>query len=223
MLLSRNRAFERVPSRVGQAKSFYIFCEGVKREKQYFHYFREIDSRVNVEVYPLTAEEDNSPKGLLEIAQNCMLGTAPKYEYQKGDEVWLIFDTDPDKMDSRQPQIRAIREFCQQQTTQQWFAAESNPCFEVWLYYHKEAELLDFDNPHQCKAWKAQLAALMGGFDSKKHPIYIDTATQNAKSNFQKEGNQPLIGSTEVYLLATHLLLILRAKIDLALKNMKLK
>ncbi|MFK7799704.1 MAG: RloB family protein [Aureispira sp.] len=166
MLLSRNRAFTREPSRAGQAKSFYIFCEGVKRERQYFQYFREMDSRVNVEIYPLTAEEDNSPSGLLQIAKSCMLGAenqAPKYEYQKNDEIWLVFDTDPDKLDSRQPQIAAIQEFCKQVGEQQWFAAESNPCFEVWLYYHKQAQLIDFKNQDQCKAWKAQLSQLMGG------------------------------------------------------------
>lgn len=225
MLLSRNRAFTREPSRVGQAKSFYIFCEGVKREKQYFQYFREMDSRVNVEVYPLTAEEDNSPKGLLEIAKVCMLGTAetsPKYDYQKGDEVWLIFDTDPDKLATRQPQINAIRDFCRQQTTQTWLAAESNPCFEVWLYYHKQTKLINFDHQDLCKAWKAQLTALMGGFNSQKHPIYIIEAAQNAAKNFTKQNAQPNVGSTEVYLLANKLLLILKAKIELARKNMNL-
>ncbi len=189
MLLSRNRAFTREPSRIGQAKSFYIFCEGVKRER------------------------------------HCMLGTkkeAPKYEYQKNDEVWLIFDTDPDKLDSREPQIAAIREFCKKVKGQQWFAAESNPCFEVWLYYHKQAQLIDFENQDQCKAWKAQLAQLMGGFDSKKHPIFIKTAAQNAAANFQKKENQITIGSTEVYELANRLLFILKSKIDLALKNMNL-
>jgi len=225
MLLSRNRAFTREPSRAGQAKSFYIFCEGVKRERQYFQYFREMDSRVNVEIYPLTAEEDNSPSGLLQIAKSCMLGAenqAPKYEYQKNDEIWLVFDTDPDKLDSRQPQIAAIQEFCKQVGEQQWFAAESNPCFEVWLYYHKQAQLIDFKNQDQCKAWKAQLSQLMGGFDSKKHPIFIETAAQNAIANFQKNGDQITIGSTEVYELANRLLFILKSKIALALKNMNL-
>ena len=154
-----------------------------------------------------------------------MLGTnkqAPKYEYQQEDEVWLVFDTDPDKLDSRQPQIAAIREYCKNMKKQKWFAAESNPCFEVWLYYHKQAQLIDFENQAQCKAWKAQLAALMGGFDSKKHPIFIETATQNAAANFQKKEEQIAIGSTEVYKLATNLLFILKSKIDLALKNMNL-
>lgn len=226
MLLSKSRAFTRIPSRIGQAKSFYIFCEGVKREAQYFQYFREIDSRVNVEVYPLKAEEDNSPNGLLEIAKFCMFGTAtesPKYNYQKGDEVWLVFDTDPDKYDSRAPQIANIREFCTDNTVQKWFTAESNPCFEVWLYYHKETKLVEFDEQDQCKAWKAQLTLLMGGFNARKHPIYIETAAQNAAANFNKKEYSISIGSTEVYQLARSLLFILKPKLDLAIKTMNLK
>ena len=49
-MLLTNRLFERqAPSRT--AKSIYIFCEGAKREYQYFKYFKEMDSRINVEVY----------------------------------------------------------------------------------------------------------------------------------------------------------------------------
>jgi hypothetical protein len=223
MLVARNRAFTKEPSRVGQAKSFYIFCEGVKRERQYFRYFKELDSRVNVEVYPLNSKEDNSPSGLLEIAYRCMFGTetdAPKYEYLEGDEVWLVFDTDPDKFNSRKPQVVAIRNFCKLVAKQRWFAAESNPCFEAWLYFHKEAQLIDFENQEQCSSWKMQLAQRMGGFNSQKHPIFIQTALINAKSNFNKKSNTPTTGSTEVYQLAEHLLFILRKKIALALKRM---
>ncbi len=68
-----NRPFERVaPSR--EARSIYIFCEGVRREFDYFNYFVELDSRINVEVYKLHPHDDNSPLGLLRIAEKCILG-----------------------------------------------------------------------------------------------------------------------------------------------------
>ena len=66
-----NRLFERQPpSR--EAKSIYIFCEGVKREYQYFKYFVEMDSRINIEPYRLHPHEDNSPLGLLNIGKSCI-------------------------------------------------------------------------------------------------------------------------------------------------------
>lgn len=59
-MILTNRLFERqAPSR--EAKSLYIFCEGEKREYQYFEYFREIDSRIKVEVNKLGTGDNNSP------------------------------------------------------------------------------------------------------------------------------------------------------------------
>lgn len=52
MLLSRDRLFERkAPTR--EAKIIYIFCEGANRELRYFQYFREMDSRIHLEIYEL--------------------------------------------------------------------------------------------------------------------------------------------------------------------------
>jgi len=73
-MIPTNRLFSRrEPTR--DAKSLYIFCEGKKREYQYFNYFKGIDSRINIEVYPLKGNEDNSPTGLLQLAYNCFNGT----------------------------------------------------------------------------------------------------------------------------------------------------
>ena len=48
-MILKSRIYQREePSR--DARSIFIFCEGAKREKQYFEHFREIDSRINIEV-----------------------------------------------------------------------------------------------------------------------------------------------------------------------------
>lgn len=62
-MIVTNRLFTRRPAS-REAKSIFIFCEGVKREVQYFEYFKEMDSRINIEVYPLSPHEDNSPRFL---------------------------------------------------------------------------------------------------------------------------------------------------------------
>ena len=57
-MILTNRLFERkAPSR--NAKSIYIFCEGLRREYDYFKYNKEKDSRINIEVHKLSPNDDN--------------------------------------------------------------------------------------------------------------------------------------------------------------------
>jgi len=110
-----NRPYKReAPSK--DAKSVFIFCEGKRREYQYFRYFRELDTRINIEVYELHEHEDNSPLGLFNIAKESIIKSDdnpdPKYNFIEGDEVWIVFDRDLDKLDSRAPQIAAVKESC---------------------------------------------------------------------------------------------------------------
>ena len=200
MILTNRLFIREAPSR--DAKSIYIFCEGVRREYQYFMYFKEIDSRINVEIYELHPHEDNSPSGLLNIAKKCIVpgedNPKPKYSFLENDEVWIVLDTDRDKIDSRKPQIKKVKEFCKQKGD--WFVAQSNPCFEVWLYYHLSSEKPDFKNNEDCNSWKRLVNdSIDGGFDSRKHPLYIETATLNAENNFSIVNEIPTIGSTEVF------------------------
>ncbi len=220
-MLLKNRLFERqAPSK--KAKSIYIFCEGKKREYQYFSYFRELDSRVNVEPYKLNASENNSPKGLLEIAKVYIFATednpAPKYNFQQNDEVWIVVDVDKDKHESRKPQVAEIKEFCK--NNQSWFIVQSNPCFEVWLFYHFFQTPQNFVNDDVCSGWKTYLNELQpGGFDSRRHSLLIQNAVRNSKPNFNFDDKEPAKGKTEVYLLAESMLVFLRDKIQAALRK----
>ena len=190
-MIVTNRRFKREkPSR--DAKSLYIFCEGIRREYYYFNYFKEMDSRISVEVYELNPHENNSPSGLLNIAKKCIIKSKdnpePKYEFLKNtDEVWIVFDTDKDKNESRQPQICKVKAFCEQE--EGWFIAQSNPCFEVWLSYHLSSKEPILEDSEKCSDWKEVVDKLIpGGFDSRKHPLYIETAIQNAEKNFNECG-----------------------------------
>lgn len=216
-MILTNRLFERqAPSR--EAKSLYIFCEGAKREYQYFEYFREIDSRIKVEVNKLNPDENNSPKGLYDLAVSSFSGDKPKFTLQENDEVWIVIDTDPDKSNSREEQIRQIKEVCQSKDN--WFVVESNPCFEVWLYLNQNEKIEEFESDDICKSWKQKVnESYDGGFDSRRHPIFIEEAIQNAERNFDSDkSNRPLKGSTEVYLLAKSMFAVIKNKIR-AVKN----
>lgn len=215
-MILTNRLFVRKPP-AREARSIYIFCEGAKREYQYFQYFKEIDSRINVEIYKLHPHEDNSPLGLLQIAKQCIVkdedNPNPKYSFIENDEVWIILDTDKDKSNSRKPQILQIIEECEQVTS--WFLAQSNPCFEVWLYYHISTDKPIFEGDEICSNWKKLVNdSISGGFDSRRHQIYIENAIQNAERNFESNDKFPTVGSTEIYNLSRSIYRLLKDKID---------
>jgi len=137
----------------------------------------------------------------------------PKYAFQENDEVWIVLDTDKDKNDSRKTQIESIRNSITDK--KDWFIVESNPCFEVWLYYHFHKTPEQFDGIEKCKSWKSFVDnKIKGGFDPRKHPLFIKDATQNAEGNFQVDKyNKPIIGTTEVFKLSKSILIIVGNKI----------
>lgn len=212
MLINRNRPFERRPPSK-DAKIIYIFCEGAYRELRYFQYFQELDSRIHLEVYRLDPHEDNSPLGLLQIAEKALIASEenpnPKFTLQEGDEVWIVLDTDPDKLDTRKPQIEAVRATVAGREL--WNLVESNPCFEVWLYYHGKDEIYEFDGKESSGSWKTILNEVFkGGFDIRKHPIFIEDAKIRAEANFEiGEDGRPKVGSTEMHRLAESILNLL--------------
>lgn len=211
-MILTNRLFERqAPSR--EARSLYIFCEGAKREYQYFEYFREIDSRIKVEVNKLNPDENNSPKGLYALAENSFVGDKPKFTLQENDEVWIVLDTDLDKANSREEQLKQIKADCK--TKDKWFVVESNPCFEVWLFFHQNEKVEEFESDNICKSWKQKVnESYDGGFDSRRHPIFIEEAIKNTERNFKTDKNgKPLKGSSEVYLLAKSMFAVIKNKI----------
>ncbi len=216
-MILKNRSFEKEEP-TEEAKSIYIFCEGLKREYDYFKYFKEIDSRINIEIYKLKSDENNSPKGLFEIAKKCIIepkeNPNPKYSFQKNDEVWIVLDTDQDKLNSRKPQIDTIYNYCNE--NESWSIVQSNPCFEVWLFYHTKKEKPNFEGIEKCSNWKSFVnTCISGGFNPLKHPILIKNAIINSKNNFDKNENTPLVACTEVYLLGESMYSILKNKIEI--------
>lgn len=222
-MLLTNRLFERTPAS-REAKSIYIFCEGVKREYQYFEYFREMDSRINVEVHKLLSTDDNSPLGLLNEAIKCLIQSdsnpTPKYTFQPNDEVWLVFDFDPDQFDSRGNQINLIKDHCDKLTD--WYFSISNPCFEVWLYYHFNDSKPQANNLSACSGWKKLVnTSISGGFDSRKHPILIHKAIINSEKNFELNANTPAVCSTDLFHLGRKIYSLVNHKIEKILKSLE--
>ncbi len=196
MVIPDRRYERRQPSR--DAKKIFIVCEGKKRESQYFRYFQEMDSRIDLRIPEIRQDDDNSPRGLLKKA--CELKT------EDIDQVWIVFDRDPDLMDTRRPQIEEIRRVCSSRAS--WDAAVSNPCFEVWLFYHLFDHIPNTDRLEESETWRRELHEKEpGGFDSRRHPLLIENAIRNSVSLFRtNQQGEPDVGSTEVFKLAEQIL-----------------
>lgn len=208
MILKHRLYKKEEPSK--DAKLIVIYCEGKKREDQYFNYFSEISSRIKLEIEPPEEGDDNSPTGLYDKAVSHIVdageNSSLKYELLDSDEVWFVIDTD-----SWEDKIDELRANCR--SHHNWEVAQSNPCFEVWLYYHL-LPYEEFEGMEISKKWKAFLASkITGGFDSRKDPVYIKTAIINSKSQFSINKNVDKIGSTEVFKLAENMLPLIDDKI----------
>ena len=131
-----------------------------------------------------------------------------------------VVSLDEYKDKSRLPQIQNIQKKCN--NLKNWYLAQSNPCFEVWLYYHLHSKKPEFDNSEKCSGWKQMVNnSVKGGFDSRRHPIYIEDASINAEKSFVMSNKKPDIGSTNVYRLANTIIPLVKSKLKKVLKQIE--
>jgi hypothetical protein len=203
-MLITNRLFtKQEPTK--DAKLYIIYCEGKKREDHYFNYFSEISSKIRFEIVPPDHHGNNSPLGLYETANIDLNSENPKYELLENDEVWFVIDTD-----AWEETITQLREKCVEMN---WFVVQSNPCFEVWLYYHCHDKCPDV--PMTSKEWKNFVNEnIRGGFNSKKHPIKIQDAILNSEKNHTENDGEPIHGCTQVFRLAKSFYPLISTHID---------
>ncbi|WP_290794859.1 RloB family protein [Flavihumibacter sp. UBA7668] len=174
---------------------FIIICEGQNREPDYFNFFDGLSSRVKI--VPIRSGHGSSPSQLitkaLEVEKEFSLNPTE-------DKLWFVIDTDRWGL-----HLHTIRE--ETSRHQNWNIAQSNPCFEVWLYFHVLKFLPDAGDISSCGFWKPLLARIIdGGFNSDFHPIAIEFAIENARINYQSTGYFPNPGSSELWKLAEQLL-----------------
>ena len=146
--------------------------------------------------------------GLYKNACKCLIKSEenpnPVYDLNEDDEIWFIVDTD-----KWGGELATLREKTAEHNN--WFVGQSNPCFEVWLYYHFEKEK---PNSDICN-WKSFLNdKIKGGFNLKEHPKFIQDAIVNSELNFSLSSNQPDVLSTEVFLLGKKSLPLVESDID---------
>lgn len=213
--LTRNKTYERkAPTR--EAKKVYIFCEG-DREVSYFNYFTGISS--NIDIIPIGNQQGKSdPVKLKEQAGIFFQKISLSADYR--DEVWFVIDTD---RWNEKDKITQLKTFCAQNKTNNnsWEVTQSNPSFEVWLYYHFIDEKPNEEDVKACTTFKAFLNdKVKGGFDARKAPIHIKTAIENSLKHYDKDDKgQPILYTTEVHNLANSIYPFLKDTISEIVKN----
>ena len=200
--LVRSRRYERQEP-LRDSRKIYIYCEGNKREFDYFRFFCGLSSNVNIIPIP-SKDGKTDPEKLMEAAQEefgINSDVSPKFtlDVSQQDNVWFVIDTD-----SWGSKITDLRNFCKSQNAgldnEAWYVSQSNPSFEIWLYYHKFSEKPvknDVDKYSSIKEFVE--AQIPGGFDSRKHPAMIEAAIQNAKATYEEENQVLKLYSTEVF------------------------
>ena len=223
--LTRSKVYEKVEPKK-DAKKIYIFCEDEETEIRYFKYFQGFSS--NIDIIPIpNINGQSDPIKLKENAEFLFFGnnlTLAKFklssEYK--DEVWFAIDTDRWNEGNK---ILELREYCASKNTNlnPWTVVQSNPCFELWFYYHVYDIKPNANEVANSKGFKNFVnTKIKGGFDSRKMPIELETAIQNSIKNFEVEQNQPKLYSTEAHLLGTKILPFVKTQLD-KLKKMMLK
>jgi len=223
MITRRKDYSKQLPSK--DAKKMYLFCEGKGTEPDYFAFFKGLSS--NLEIITLPPENGTDPLKLMELAKCKLLKEDSRYmmDYLAKDSVWFVIDTDTWE---REGKIKLLRDFClsannvfperwtEVKPYSAWNVVQSNPCFEIWLYYHfyKEAPAPNMIDAHP--SFKSFVSsAISGGFNFQTDPVKVETAVDNAKTNFKcdRDGT-PQYLSTEVFGLAEEIIPFVRQHLE---------
>jgi hypothetical protein len=96
---------------------------------------------------------------------------------------------------------------------------QSNPCFELWQYYHFYNEKPKLENTSKYTTFKEFVNyQIIGGFDNRSMPIELKTAIENSLDNFEIENEQPKLYSTEVHILGKVIYSFVKNQLDKAMQ-----
>jgi hypothetical protein len=202
--MRKKRGYNRdVPSElVRDYKLFAIACEGGKREPQYFNVFKYLSPRLAVDVIEnIVTDEEMATTSVHKSAPKWVLDRAMRYIEKEGlsteDELWFVLDRDR----WSEEQIRSIQTYCEQESN--WHVAISNPCFEVWLYFHMR-ENISYSKSNTCNNLKQEISDfVIGGYHPLKFIPNIKNAIINAEKMDVNHGYfMPEIKATKMYKLA---------------------
>ena len=180
-------------------KLFAIACEGSKREPEYFKILRYLSKKIAVDVIEdIVSEEEALSINPNKSAPKWVLDRAIRYIEKEGlnnqDDLWIVMDVDR----WSEEQLREVASYCDQFPN--WNIVISNPCFEVWLYFHKKSDI-NISKSESCNDFKTEISTLeKGGYHPIKFLRYFADAIVNAKAGDSDINHFiPKIKETKVY------------------------
>lgn len=163
-------------------KLFAIACEDGRREPNYFRLFEQISKRITVDIIEdIVNDDEMQSKYETKSAPKWVLDRAIKYIESEGlideDDLWFVIDKDKWTYE----QIKKIADYCKDYPNRH--IVISNPCFEVWLYFHKKTSIPNCAEITS-KTSKTEVAKLeKGGYHPQKFIPYLFDAISNARNN----------------------------------------
>jgi hypothetical protein len=211
-MMRKKRGYKREVELVRDYKLFAIACEGGKREPDYFKIFRFVSNRIAVDVI----EDVVSEEGILNInphksAPKWVLERAIRYIEKEGlsdeDDLWFVMDIDR----WSDEQLREVASYCEK--FKNWHIVLSNPCFEVWLYFHKKSNI-KISLSNSCNDFKNEISTFeKGGYNPLKFIPYFVDAIKNAKAaDNDKNHFLPNTKVSKVYQLGEEIIKVISQK-----------
>ena len=223
MITRRKDYTKQLPSK--DARKLYIICEGRGTEPDYFSFFKGLTS--NLEVITIPPENGTDPLKLRDLAEEKFIGECARFrvDYRANDSVWFVIDTDTWEEEGK---IDTLRRFCYANNSaykekypdlklySAWNVTQSNPSFEIWLYYHFFDKMPDRELLDSYPTFKSFVnGAIAGGFDYQIDPVRISVAIQNARANYKLDSSGKLCEyATEVFNLAEVIVPFVRTHLE---------
>lgn len=210
--MRKNRGYNRDEQQpaVRDSTLFVIACEDSKRTPEYFRLFEQmryptrlwvdiVEEKVSDEKMRARLNHASSPKDVFKRAQIYI----EQEGLSNGDELWFVIDIDKWPKE----QVWELIQYCS--ANNNWHAAISNPCFEVWLHYHK-ASIISLDETATPEDYKRELNNLeKGGYHCLTFILDAPKAVERAREADSNPGHDmPEIRETKVYKLVDRLLAI---------------
>ncbi|SDI13647.1 RloB-like protein [Chryseobacterium taeanense] len=223
--LNRNKIYHKIEP-FKNAKKLYLFCEGDK-EVNYFRYFQGFAS--NIDIIPIPNDNGKSdPVKLKENSELLFFGSEAvnsklTLSEELQDEIWFVIDTDRWNEGDK---INILKAYLAERNKDYkgWFVVQSNPCFELWLFYHFHSERPRSDEVSGYSSFKEYVnSKIIGGFDNRSMPLEIQKAALASKENFEILNGQPTLYSTEVFYLAKQIIRFTKSQLDYCLENLKIR
>jgi hypothetical protein len=187
---------------------------GTLRERNYFEQWK--DAKRLAIVFVSELGKGLIPEEMVKITNaSIALGYfidiyGTKREYLDGDVIYLIQDVDHFGLELKNYYTKD-----KTQNNYQWII--SNPCFEIWLYYHYERSTEQLEESRsmlpKCRSrWlKEKIPHLInGGINPKKTIDRISTAIINAKEHIAFDDDFPALFSTEMFIVAERIISIMK-------------